>query len=125
VEIFSALLYLEEDKDFGRILMADEHNSQNAAAAPAVRMVKCVKLGRELPGLDRLPWKGAIGQRVFDNVSKEAWKGWVEHSKMLMNEFRLNPLDPKSQQIMEEQMESYFFGDGVVKAPEGYVPPKH
>jgi Fe-S cluster biosynthesis and repair protein YggX len=104
--------------------MADEHNSQNAAAAPA-RMVKCVKLGRELPGLDRAPWKGPIGQRVYDNVSKEAWRGWVEHSKMLMNEFRLNPLDPKSQQIMEEQMESYFFGDGVVKAPEGYVPPKH
>jgi len=117
------MLYLQEYKDFGRILMADEHNSQNAAAAP-VRMVKCVKLGRELPGLDRAPWKGAIGQRVYDNVSKEAWKGWVEHSKMLMNEFRLNPLDPNSQKIMEEQMEQYFFGEGV-KAPEGYVPPKH
>ena len=104
--------------------MADEHNSHNAAAAPAVRMVKCVKLGRELPGLDRAPWKGAIGPRVFENVSKEAWKGWVEHSKMLMNEFRLNPLDPNSQKIMEEQMEQYFFGEGV-KAPEGYVPPKH
>jgi Fe-S cluster biosynthesis and repair protein YggX len=124
LEFLRALLYLEEDKDFGRVFMADEHNSQNVAAAPAVRMVKCVKLGRELPGLDRLPWKGPIGQRVYDNVSKEAWKGWVEHSKMLMNEFRLNPLDPKSQQIMEEQMESYFFGDGA-KAPEGYVPPKH
>ena len=100
--------------------MADQQNT--ASAAP--RMVKCVKLGRELPGLDRAPWKGAIGQRVYDNVSKEAWKGWVEHSKMLMNEFRLNPLDPNSQKIMEEQMEQYFFGEGG-KAPEGYVPPKH
>jgi hypothetical protein len=61
--------------------MADEYNSHNAAAAPAVRMVKCVKLGRELPGLDRAPWKGAIGQRVFENVSKEAWKGWVEPAR--------------------------------------------
>jgi len=105
--------------------MADEHNSHNAAAAPAVRMVKCVKLGRELPGLDRAPWKGAIGQRVFENVSKEAWKGWVEHSKMLMNEFRLNPLDPNSQKIIAEQMEQYFFGEGS-KLPEGFVaPPKH
>jgi Fe-S cluster biosynthesis and repair protein YggX len=101
--------------------MADQQNSTTAAP----RMVKCIKLGRELPGLDRAPWKGAIGQRVYENVSKEAWKAWVEHSKMLMNEFRLNPLDPRSQQIMEEQMEQYFFGDGVVKAPEGYVPPKH
>ena len=70
------------------------------------------------------PWKGDIGKRIYDNVSKEAWKLWVEHSKMLMNEFRLNPLDPKSQQIMEEQMETYFFGEGA-KLPDSYVPPKH
>ncbi|MFZ3201957.1 MAG: oxidative damage protection protein [Candidatus Acidiferrales bacterium] len=94
------------------------------AGAQAVRMVKCVKLGRELPGLDRIPWKGELGKRVYENVSKEAWKAWVEHSKMLMNEFRLNPLDPNSQKVMEEQMETYFFGDGA-KLPEGYVPPKH
>jgi Fe-S cluster biosynthesis and repair protein YggX len=111
--------------------MADEKNSGNSGAAaptqPAtqtVRMVKCVKFGREMPGLDRVPWKGEIGKRIYENVSKEAWKLWVEHSKMLMNEFRLNPLDPKSQQIMEEQMENYFFGEGA-KLPDSYVPPKH
>jgi Fe-S cluster biosynthesis and repair protein YggX len=111
--------------------MADEKNSGNsgagasAQAAPqAPHIVKCVKFGREMPGLDRIPWKGAIGQRIYDNVSKEAWKLWVEHSKMLMNEFRLNPLDPKSQQVMEEQMETYFFGEGA-KLPDSYVPPKH
>ncbi|HEY0702766.1 MAG TPA: oxidative damage protection protein [Candidatus Acidoferrales bacterium] len=108
--------------------MADEKNAGNAGAtaqaAPAVRMVKCVKFGREMPGLDRIPWKGEIGKKVYDNVSKEAWKLWVEHSKMVMNEFRLNPLDPKAQQIMEEQLNNYFFGDGA-KLPDSYVPPKH
>jgi Fe-S cluster biosynthesis and repair protein YggX len=112
-------------------LMADETNSGNSGpgitAQPAtqtVRTVKCVKLGREMPGLDRIPWKGEIGKKVYDNVSKEAWKLWVEHSKMVMNEFRLNPLDPKAQQVMEEQLNNYFFGDGA-KLPDSYVPPKH
>ena len=101
--------------------MADE---KPQAGAQTVRMVKCVKLGRELPGLDRPSWKGELGQRIYDNVSKEAWRTWVEHSKMLMNEFRLNPLDPNSQKIIAEQMEQYFFGDGS-KLPEGFVAPKH
>jgi Fe-S cluster biosynthesis and repair protein YggX len=87
------------------------------------RMVKCVKFGKELPGLDRVPWKGDLGQRVYDNVSAEAWKMWIEYSKMVMNEYRLNPLDPQSHKIMEEQMEQFFFGEGA-KLPEGYVPPK-
>jgi Fe-S cluster biosynthesis and repair protein YggX len=111
--------------------MADDKCSdvhQHAAAPPPpagqnVRMVKCVKFGKEMPGLDRIPWKGELGKRVFENVSKEAWKMWIEHSKMVMNEFRLNPLDPGSQKIMEEQMEQFFFGEGA-KLPEGYVAPK-
>lgn len=90
---------------------------------PGERMVKCVKFGKEMPGLDRVPWKGDLGKRVFENVSKEAWKMWIEHSKMLMNEYRLNPLDPQSQKIMEEQMEQFFFGEGA-KLPAEYVPPK-
>ncbi len=81
---------------------------------PGTRMVHCVKFDKELPGLDRIPWKGELG---------EAWKMWLEHSKMIMNEYRLNPLDPNSQKIMEEQMEQFFFGEGA-KLPEGYVAPK-
>ena len=96
--------------------MADEKATQQ------VRMVKCVKLGKELPGLDRPPWKGEIGRRVYEHVSKDAWRMWVDHSKMLLNEFHLNPLDPSAQKIMEEQMEQFFFGEGS-KLPEGYVPP--
>ena len=80
----------------------------------------CVKFGRKMEGLDRVPWKGELGQRIYDNVSKEAWKLWIEHSKMIMNEYRLNPLDPQSQKIMEEQLEQFFFGEGA-KLPEGYI----
>lgn len=100
--------------------MADEKQQ----GAQQVRMVKCVKLGRELPGLDRPPWKGELGKRIYENVSKEAWAMWVNHSKMLLNEYRLNPLDPNAQKIMEEQMELFFFGEGA-KVPEGYVAPNH
>jgi len=99
--------------------MADEKQGTQQ-----VRMVKCVKLGKTLPGLDRAPWKGPLGQRIYESVSKDAWRMWVDHSKMLLNEFRLNPLDPNSQKIMEDQMEQYFFGEGS-KLPEGYVAPKH
>jgi Fe-S cluster biosynthesis and repair protein YggX len=90
---------------------------------PGSRTVHCVKFGREMPGLDRIPWRGELGKRVYENVSKDAWKLWIEHSKMVMNEYRLNPLDPNSQKIMEEQMEQFFFGEGS-KLPEGYVAPK-
>jgi Fe-S cluster biosynthesis and repair protein YggX len=97
-----------------------------ADAAPARspgRTVMCVKFGNKMEGLDRVPWKGELGQRIFENVSKQAWTLWIEHSKMIMNEYRLNPLDPQSQKIMEEQMEQFFFGEGA-KLPEGYVPQK-
>jgi Fe-S cluster biosynthesis and repair protein YggX len=92
-------------------------------AKPGQRIVHCVKFDKDMPGLERIPWKGEMGKRVFENVSADAWKLWIEYSKMLMNEYRLNPLDPQSQKIMEEQMEQYFFGEGA-KLPEGYVAPK-
>ena len=103
--------------------MADQKNSDAPNSGQSVHMVKCVKFGKEMPGLDRIPWKGELGQRVYDNVSKEAWKLWLEHSKMIMNEYRLNPLDPNSQKIMGEQLEQFFFGEGS-KLPEGYVAPR-
>ena len=108
--------------------MADEKCSDTSSAVPSTqpagqsgRMVKCIKFGREMPGLDRIPWKGELGKRIFENVSKEAWALWIEHSKMVMNEYRLNPVDAQSQKIMGEQMEQFFFGEGA-KLPEGYVP---
>jgi Fe-S cluster biosynthesis and repair protein YggX len=105
--------------------MADEKDSKTAPSAQPAgpHMVMCVKIGRELPGLDRPPWKGELGKRIYDSVSKDAWKMWIEHSKMLMNEYRLNPLDPKSLDIMAENLEQFFFGEGA-KLPEGYVAPQ-
>ncbi|MBK5938815.1 oxidative damage protection protein [Halochromatium roseum] len=87
------------------------------------RMVNCVKLGREAEGLDRQPYPGELGQRLFENVSKPAWADWLKHQTMLINENRLSPMDPKARKFLEEQMEQYFFGDGA-QMPEGYVPPK-
>ncbi len=87
------------------------------------RMVKCVKLGREAEGLDFPPYPGELGKRLFENVSKEAWQGWLRHQTMLINEYRLTPIEPKARRFLEEQMEQFFFGEAV-KVPEGYVPPE-
>jgi len=109
--------------------MADDSRgptNPGASGTPAntgPHTVHCVKFGKDMPGLERVPWKGDLGKRVYENVSQEAWKLWIEHSKMLMNEYRLNPLDPQSQKIMEEQMEQFFFGEGA-KLPAEYVPPR-
>ena len=86
------------------------------------RMVQCVKLGHEAEGLDRLPYPGPLGARIYQEVSKEAWQGWLKHQTMLINEYRLSPIDPKSRTFLEKQMEAYFFGDGA-QQPEGFVPP--
>ncbi|MGH9354859.1 MAG: oxidative damage protection protein [Terriglobia bacterium] len=89
----------------------------------AQRMVKCVKLQRELPGLEEPPWSGEIGQRIYENVSEQAWDMWLEHLKMILNEYRLNPATREAQEIIEGQMESFFFGEGAA-LPPGYVPPQ-
>jgi len=86
------------------------------------RTVKCVKLGREAEGLDFPPYPGELGKRVFDNVSKEAWKQWLELQKMLVNENRLNLADKKARDYLAQQMEKHFFSGGADTAA-GYVPP--
>ncbi len=86
------------------------------------RTVNCVKLGREAEGLDFPPYPGELGKKIFDSVSKEAWKAWLEHQKMLVNENRLNLADIKARKYLAEQMEAHFFGAGAERAA-GYVPP--
>lgn len=88
------------------------------------RMVKCVKLQKELPGLSEPPFDNALGQRIFENVSKEAWAGWVERMKMIMNEYRLNLGTKEAQEFLMQQMEEYFFGQGGA-VPPGFVPEAH
>jgi Fe-S cluster biosynthesis and repair protein YggX len=86
-------------------------------------MVHCVKLGQEAEGMDKPPIKGELGQRLFENVSKEGWKLWLAHSTMLINELRLDFNDPKSQKTWMTECEKFFFGEGSA-LPEGYVAPK-
>ncbi len=86
------------------------------------RRVNCVKLGKEADGLDFPPYPGELGTRIFDNVSKEAWQMWIRQQTMLINEYRLTPVEPKARKFLEEQMEKFFFGEGSV-VPEGYRPP--
>ncbi len=89
----------------------------------APRMVNCVKMKQELPGLAEVPFDGhPLGQKIYENVSAEGWKQWVEHMKMLMNEYRLNLGNPEAQQFLLDQMEKYFFGEGSEK-PKEFVPP--
>lgn len=87
------------------------------------REVHCVKLNREAEGLDRPTYPGELGKRIFENVSKEAWQQWLGQQTMLLNEYRLSPMNPKDRKFLEEQMEKFFFGEGAEK-PEGYVPEK-
>jgi len=87
------------------------------------RTVNCVKLGKELPGLDSPPWPGELGERIFNNVSLEAWKLWEERMKMILNEYRLLPFQKEAQDLVAKQMNEFFFGEGSAMPPD-YVPPR-
>jgi Fe-S cluster biosynthesis and repair protein YggX len=75
------------------------------------KQVNCVKLGQMLEGLDAAPVPGELGQKVLDNVSRQAWEGWLQHQTMLINEHRLNLRDAEARQFLLTELEKYFFGD--------------
>jgi Fe-S cluster biosynthesis and repair protein YggX len=88
------------------------------------RKVFCVKFQREMQGLDEVPFEGhPIGQKIYEQVSKEAWKMWIEHMKMIMNEYRLNLGTKEAQEFLIQQMDAFFFGEGAALPPD-YVPPR-
>lgn len=87
------------------------------------RMVKCVKLGEELPGVSYKPFNNDLGQRIYDNVSQQAWMQWVEFSKKIVNEYRLDLTSASGQKLLLDQAEQFFFGAGGQLPPE-YVAPK-
>lgn len=87
------------------------------------RTVHCIKLDKDAEGLDFAPWPGELGQRIYQQVSKEAWGQWLAHQTMLINEMRLSPLDRSTRSFLAAEMEKYFFG-GDVAQPAGYVPPE-
>ena len=86
------------------------------------RTVQCVKLGEEAEGLDYAPYPGDLGKRIYENVSKQGWETWVNHQTMLINEYRLTPVDPKARKFLEEEMEKFFFGEGS-EVPKEFVNP--
>jgi Fe-S cluster biosynthesis and repair protein YggX len=88
------------------------------------RTVYCVKLGREAEGLKFPPYPGELGQRVYQNISAEAWQLWLRQQTMLINEYRLSAVDPRARKFLEGEMEKFFFGAGSTP-PEGFVPPSH
>ena len=87
------------------------------------RMVNCIKLGREAEGLATLPYPGDLGKKIYEQVSQEAWKMWLGHQTMLINEYRLTPIEPKARSFLEEEMEKFFFGEGSEK-PKEFVAPE-
>ena len=86
------------------------------------RTVHCILLGEDAEGLDRPPYPGELGQRIFEQASKVAWARWVDHQTMLLNEYRLSPIDPKARAFIEEEMEKFFFGGGSDR-PAEFVQP--
>lgn len=87
------------------------------------RLVKCVKMGGELPGLPAPPFNNELGQRIYDNVSQEAWSMFLRHLTMVINEYRLNLASPESDAIVFKTAEDFFFGPGAA-LPPGYVAEK-
>ena len=86
------------------------------------RQVNCIKLGKQAEGLETPPYPGELGQRIFENVSKEAWQLWLRQQTMLINEHRLSLMDPKTRKFLEQEMEAFYFGGGSA-LPGGFVSP--
>lgn len=86
------------------------------------RTVRCAKLGKELPGLVYRPFKDALGERIYQEISVDAWVQWIEHSKMLVNEYRLDLTSEASHKTLKEQCEAFLFGSGEQAPPPDFVP---
>jgi|TARA_B110000467_G_scaffold135175_1_gene131911 Fe-S cluster biosynthesis and repair protein YggX len=85
------------------------------------RKIMCCILKEEADGLDYAPYPGELGQRIYSEVSKEAWSRWLGHQTMLINEYRLTPIEPEARKFLETEMEKYFFGGGAA-VPKEFVP---
>lgn len=86
------------------------------------RMVHCAKLNQELPGLEAPPFSGELGQRIYENISEQAWSMWQPQSTLILNHFGLSMGDPNARAMMRQQLEEFFFGEGA-QVPEGWSPP--
>lgn len=109
---------------YSLITLKSSHSSliSHERISHMARLVHCIKLGKEAEGLDFPPYPGALGKRIYEEVSKQAWADWMKQQTMLVNENRLNLADARARQYLARQMEKHFFGDGA-DAVQGYVPP--
>lgn len=87
-----------------------------------MNLINCIKLKKQLEGLERAPYPGELGKKILNSVSKEAWQMWLDHQTMLINENNLNLFEESSQKYLKEQMDKYFFSDDDIDQIEGYVP---
>lgn len=85
------------------------------------RQIYCSKLKQHAEGLDAPPFPSALGEKIFNEISKTAWTQWVAHQTMLINEYRLSTIDPKARAFLLEEMEKFLFGEGS-QAPSGFIP---
>ena len=85
------------------------------------RIIYCQYYKEDREGLERPPYPGEVGEKIFESISKEAWQLWLEHQTMLINEYRLTPIEPKARKFLEEEMEKFFFGEGS-EVPKEFVP---
>lgn len=88
------------------------------------KQVFCNKLNQTLDALDSPPFPGPLGEKIYDRISKQAWQAWLQHQTMLINEYRLSLIDPKSRLFLQEEMEKYFFGEGS-EPPPGFLAEKN
>ncbi len=87
------------------------------------RIVECVKLGRRLPGLEEPPFPGELGERIYENVSAQAYEMWQQYSTLIINHHGLNLGNPHHRDFLMEQMEEFFFGEGQDEMPDEWIPP--
>lgn len=109
-------------RDSIRQEIAGAEGAQAEAFDPGVRTVMCAKLSRELPGLEQPPFPGELGERIYNEVSQQAWEMWLEHQVLLINHYGLNLADPQARELLIKELEEFFFGEEA-KMPEGWTPP--
>lgn len=85
------------------------------------RMVNCVKLNQELPGLEEAPFSTELGERIYNEISQMAWEMWPQQQMILINHFGLSLNDPRAREFLREQMHEFFFGEDA-QMPEGWTP---
>ncbi|MBA2657126.1 MAG: oxidative damage protection protein [Tatlockia sp.] len=86
-----------------------------------MRYVNCSKLKQEAVALEKAPFPGPLGEKILNEISKEAWSMWLTHQTMLINEYRLSLIDPKAKEFLHEEMKNFLFGEGSAK-PQGFIP---